>query len=160
MYVYCLEDYWYMTLLAVLFSFFTTKLRKSSFSPLYAICLNIHIEYSSRILWKFFLVLIHLQNYSRCEDGWRGSSCRNIFVCILRRRRSSHAGCWLWSFLVNPFSRGWLCLVWMKMIMNNVSSVCSSISFSSSYSSFFSLPCPFSSFSSSSSSSFSRRMSC
>ena len=43
-----------MTSLTVLFSLFTTKLRKSSFSPLYAIYLNIHIEYSSRILWKFF----------------------------------------------------------------------------------------------------------
>ena len=43
-----------MTSLTVLISFFTTKLRKSSFSPLYAIYLNIHIEYSSRILWNFF----------------------------------------------------------------------------------------------------------
>ena len=57
MYVYCLEDYWYTTLLTVLFSLFTTKLRKSSFSPLYAIYLNIHIEYSSRILWNFFWYL-------------------------------------------------------------------------------------------------------
>ena len=115
-----------MTSLTVLFSLFTTKLRKSSFSPLYAIYLNIHIEYSSRILWKFFLVLILLQNYRRCEDGWRGNSCRKIFICILRRWRSSHAGCWFWSLLVNPFSKGWLCLIWMKMTMNNVSPVCSS----------------------------------
>ena len=44
-------------MLTVLFSLFTTKLRKSSFSPLYAIYLNIHIEYSSRILWNFFWYL-------------------------------------------------------------------------------------------------------
>lgn len=50
-----------MTLLAVLFSFFTTKLREIQFFSLYAICLNIHMSTVAEFYGNFFWYLYIFQ---------------------------------------------------------------------------------------------------